>query len=152
MVQHSCDLFLTHGWRYHEDWTKAAEMLDNIAELSWRNFSVPWHDPAMDANSEVGGQFIREWLETQIIPVDAVILLAGVYRIGSARKWLDLELEYAAKHKKIVIGLPAIGGDIDTFPADLRNRVVAVGPWGGVQLIEIIEAQLAGRRQVDPLA
>lgn len=113
-------------------------MLDNTEDLSWRNFSVPWHDPAMDTNSEVGGQFIREWLETQIIPVRAVIFLAGVYRLGSARKWLDLELEYATKHDKPVFGLPAIGTEIADFPPELRERMRGIVPWDGKQLIEIV--------------
>jgi hypothetical protein len=63
------DLFLTHAWRYHDDWTRMAEMLDHCDGVKWRNFSVPWHDPAMDANTEVGGRSIRNWLESQIVPV-----------------------------------------------------------------------------------
>jgi len=152
MTEYSCDLFLTHAWRYHEDWTQATAMLDAVEDLSWRNFSVPWHDPAMDANSEVGGRFIREWLETQIIPVDAVILLAGVYRIGSARKWLDLELKYAAQHNKVVLGMPAFGATVEDFPSDLRPAIKAVVPWDGRQFVEILDKLLDGRRQADILS
>ncbi len=139
MARYSCDLFLTHAWRYHADWTQAAAMFDAVNDLSWRNFSVPWHDPAMDANTDVGGRFIREWLETQIIPADAVVLLAGVYRLGSARKWLDIELEYAAQHGKPVFGLPAVGEAVAAFPAELRHRIVAPLPWDGAQSAEILE-------------
>ena len=60
--------------------------------MSWRNFSLPWHDPAMNANSEVGGRFIRDSLEAQIITVDAVVILASVYLSISARKWFEIEI------------------------------------------------------------
>lgn len=106
------DLFITHAWRYHEDWTQISEMLDKVPGLAWRNFSVPWHDPAMDPNSGVGGKFIRHFLETQIIPAHGVILLAGVYAVKSARRWLDMEVEMARKHRKPIIGIPAIGAEI----------------------------------------
>jgi hypothetical protein len=103
------DLFVTHAWRYHEDWTKFCELLDQTPGLAWRNFSLPWHDPAMSPNSAVGGAFIRDFLETQIIPVHGVILLAGVYAIKSAQGWLDLEIDFARKHNKPIIAIPPLG-------------------------------------------
>jgi hypothetical protein len=102
------DLFITHAWRYHQDWTKICALLDNSPGLAWRNFSLPWHDPAMSPNSAVGGAFIRNCLETQIIPVQGVILLAGVYAIKSAQGWLDLEIEFARKHNKPIVAIPAL--------------------------------------------
>lgn len=102
------DLFITHAWRYHAEWTKVCELLDGLPDFKWRNFSLPWHDPAMDANSEVGGAFIRNSLEAQIIPVHAVIFLAGVYAIKSAQRWLDLEVQFARRHYKPILALPAL--------------------------------------------
>ena len=131
------DLFITHAWRYHEDWTKISEMLDSVPGLAWRNFSVPWHDPAMDPNSEVGGKFIRDFLETQIIPVDGVILLAGVYKIKSARHWVNLEVEMARKHKKPIIGVPAIGETIVTD--EVKPLCDATVGWNAAGVIAALE-------------
>ena len=131
------DLFITHAWRYHEDWTKISAMLDAVRGLAWRNFSVPWHDPAMDPNSEVGGKFIRNFLETQLIPVDGVILLAGVYRINSARHWVKLEVEMARNHKKPIIGIPAIG---DAIVADeVKSLCDATVGWDATALIATLD-------------
>ena len=102
------DLFISHAWRYHQDWNKICALLDQAPGLAWRNFSLPWHDPAMSPNSAVGGTFIRNFLETQIIPVQGVILLAGVYAIKSAQGWLDLEIEFARKHNKPIVAVPAL--------------------------------------------
>ena len=91
------DLFITHAWRYHEDWTQLAALLDRSGSR-WRNFSVPWHDPALVPSTELGGRHIRDFLETQIIPVDGVVFLSGVYAVRSTREWLDLEVEFARRH------------------------------------------------------
>ena len=131
------DLFITHAWRYHEDWTKISEMLDSVPGLAWRNFSVPWHDPAMDPNSEVGGKFIRNFLETQIIPVDGVILLAGVYKINSARHWVNLEVDMARKHNKPVIGVPAIGEA--TVADEVKSLCEAIVGWDATALIATLD-------------
>ena len=79
------DIFVTHAWRYHDDWKVVCAMLDAVPGFAWRNFSVPWYDPALDPNTEVGRRNIHAWLEGQIRPVMAVIFLDGVYATPSAR-------------------------------------------------------------------
>ncbi len=132
------DLFITHAWRYHEDWTRLSEMLDKVPGLAWRNFSVPWHDPAMDPNSKVGGEFIRNFLEGQIIPVHGVILLAGVYAIKSARRWVDMEIEMARRYKKPIIGVPAIGAT--AVPEEVQALCDASVGWDAARLIATLDA------------
>src|SRR5205814_9540882 len=75
------DVFITHAWRYHDDWNRAADVLDGVAGFKWRNFSVPWYDPAMDPNTAVGGRFVRDWLEGQIQPSNVVLFLDSVYSV-----------------------------------------------------------------------
>lgn len=79
------------------------ELLDNRTDLDWRNFSVPWHDPAMDHNTESGAKHIHHFLETQIIPSDVMLLLGDVYSVKSARKWLDMEIDFAITHRVPII-------------------------------------------------
>jgi len=138
MEQLKCyDIFLTHAWRFHDDWTKLSELLDRASGVTWRNFSLPWHDPAMNANTDVGGRFIRDFLETQIIPVHAVVLLTGVYSIVSARRWFDLEVEMARKHNKPLIGVPAIGETL--IPDEVANLCDASCHWDARQLLTTID-------------
>ena len=135
------DLFLTHAWRFHDDWNRFSELLDRVPGLVWRNFSLPWHDPAMNANTEVGGRFIREFLESQIIPVHGIVLLAGVYETKSARSWLHMEIEMARKHNKPIVGVPAIGGE--NVPEGIKKLCDASCEWDGAQLIATLDEVLA---------
>lgn len=137
------DLFITHAWRYHDDWTRLAEMLDRQPGLAWRNFSLPWHDPAMDPNSQVGGAFIRDFLETQIIPAHGVILLSGVYAIKSARRWLDLEIEFAHKHNKPIIGIPAL--DAAAVSDDVKGLCDAAVGWDAPAIVAALDQLRASR-------
>lgn len=131
------DIFLTHAWRFHDDWSKFSELLDKTPKVVWRNFSLPWHDPAMNPNSEVGGRFIRNFLESQIIPVHAVVLLTGVYSINSARRWFDIEVEMARRHNKPLIGVPAMGER--GVPAEVRGLCDACCEWNALQLLHTID-------------
>lgn len=143
MQNETYDLFLTHAWRYHDDWTRLADMLDRVPDLSWRNFSVPWYDPAVDPNTEAGGRFIRQWLESQITPVAAVIFLDGVYAIKSARKWLDLELEIARTRHIPVIGLAPMGGN--EISGDGRARVDVAVAWDADQILAAVDERRAAK-------
>ena len=133
----SYDIFMTHAWRFHDDWTRLSELMDKMPGIQWRNFSLPWHDPAMDPNTELGGRFIRDFLENQIIPVDVVVLLAGVYEIKSARRWLDMEVKMARKHNKPIIGMPAIGKE--TVPDEVRVLCDTNSGLDGARLIATID-------------
>lgn len=133
----SYDIFMTHAWRFHDDWSKFSALMDNTPGVAWRNFSLPWHDPAMNANTEVGGRFIRDFLESQIIPVHGVVLLTGVHAINSARRWFDLEVELARKHNKPLIGIPAIGEK--TVPDEISSLCDACCEWDALQLLDTID-------------
>ena len=139
--QVSYDFFLTHAWRYHEDWTRLGDMLDRTPDLSWRNFSVPWYDPAVDPNTEAGARFVHQWLESQIKPVTAVIFLGGVYATKSCRKWLELEVEIARLRAIPIIGLPVFGDDV--LARDARALVDATVTWNSEDIIGVVDRFVA---------
>ena len=121
------------------------DLLDNRADLTWRNFSVPWYDPAMDPNTEFGAQYVRKNLEAQIIPADAMILLEDVYCVKSARKWIDMEIMFAKRHDIPIIavtGNPPSGGIED----GIADKIV---PWNGNEIIETFVQLLDFKRKID---
>jgi len=131
------DLFITHAWRFHDDWTRLSNLLDKTKGVAWRNFSLPWHDPAMNPNSKIGGQFIRSFLETQIIPSHAVVLLTSVYLIPSARLWFELEVEMAQKHNKPIVGLPL--NEETLIPDDVSRFCDACCSWDSSEIFSTID-------------
>lgn len=121
------DIFIVHAWRYHPDWKRMVDLLNAEGVRTWRNFSLPWYDPALDPRTEKGGKTVRWNLESQIIPVHAVLLLAGVWREPGTHKWLEYELEMARKHAKPVFAVPAWG---EAEVADeIRSRADAIVDW-----------------------
>ena len=125
----TCDLFLTHAWRYHDDWKRMVEVLNAEGVRAWRNFSLPWDDPALDPRRPEGGQVVRGQLETQIIPCHAVVLLSGVYDQPASKKWVEMEIEMARRHAKPIIAVPSWGAT-EVSP-DVRRLADVVAPWDG---------------------
>ena len=131
------DLFLTHSWRFHEDWRRLVDLLNAHNVRAWRNFSLPWYDPALDPRTEAGGKTVRWHLETQIIPAHAVILLCRLLSEPGARKWIDFELAAAKKYRKPVLALPT-WGETDV-PAEIRGTVAGVVPWDAAAVFAAVE-------------
>ena len=129
----ACDLFLTHSWRYHDDWKQMVDVLNTHGIRTWRNFSLPWHDPALDPRTPDGGRKVRWHLESQIIPCHAVILLAGVWEQIGSRKWVEEEIAMARKHAKPIIAVPAIGQTEP--PPDVVGVADAVVGWDGAAIM-----------------
>ena len=57
------DLFISHAWRYHEDYDRLVTLLNNAPNFKWRNYSVPRHDPKIDPDTEVGFRKLKEELK-----------------------------------------------------------------------------------------
>lgn len=146
----SYDIFVTHAWRFHADWTRFAEFMDKMPGVAWRNFSLPWHDPAISPNTEAGGRYIRDLLESQIIPVQVVVLLAGVYEIRSAQRWVDMEVEMARKHNKPIIGIPALNKE--TVPDEVLALCDASSGWEVEKLLATIGKVQALSQESTPIS
>ncbi len=98
------DLFVTHAWRFHPEWVEVADIIENNFPENVRNFSLPWHDPAISPTSSHGKDFLFNQLVAQISPCSYFILLEALLSTESNLKWINIEVDIALRfHKKIII-------------------------------------------------
>lgn len=132
------DIFLSHAWRFHEDWTRFSEVLDRADNFSWRNFSLPWYDPAFDPRSELGRRMVMQSLEAQVSPAHLVVVLNSVYETNSARAWVESEIELAKKHGIPIVGVPDFGKT--ELSEQVASFCTATLPWDWTKAVEAIKA------------
>ncbi|WP_425405110.1 hypothetical protein [Hwanghaeella sp.] len=99
-------VFITHAWRFHDDWNRLVRMMEQVPNSPWVNYSVPWYDPAIRVHSEAGKEKLASMLLAQILPAKFVIFLCGPYSAKSAHVWFDMALDIAEERKKEVLLLP----------------------------------------------
>ena len=103
------NLFISHSWRYGDQYTRLINLLKANPFFSFRDYSVPANDPIH--NAPYVWQ-LRQAIRNQMAPCSAVIVLAGVY--ASYSKWIDEEIELAKRgfaHAKPIIAIRPRGNE-----------------------------------------
>lgn len=123
----SYDFFIVHAWRYHDDWNRMVALIDAIPELKWRNFSLPWYDPAIEPHLPEGKARLDKLLEGQITPAHCVFYVPSIFESKLTGKWRETAMDMIRAQAKPVIVVSAMP-DI-AIPEDIVPLVKAVVPW-----------------------
>ncbi len=104
------NIFISHAWKYSEHYNKVVQWLNEAqseGKLTWKNYSVPSHDPLIDPDTPVGKNKLKEELKDQIRPASKIIILAGMYAAYSY--WIDFETDTSVEYGKYIIGVKPWG-------------------------------------------
>lgn len=97
------NVFISHAWRYHDNYDRLEKLLNAATYFSWRNYSVPRHDPAIDPSTPAGDRQLRRELDNQIMPVNCVLIISGMYAAYSY--WIQTEIDIAEQLGKPILGI-----------------------------------------------
>ena len=124
------DVFISHAWSYHDDYYRIVTFLNKASRFSWRNYSVPEHDPLALPTMEA----LQEQLKRQIRPVNIVLILAGMYVAHS--DWIQFEIDFANEISKPMIGIRPFGQQ--RTPLAVQDSVGQMVSWRTDSIISSI--------------
>lgn len=106
-------LFVSHSWRYSDDYEKLMALLAEAPDFAHRDVSVPKDDPIHNAQTP---ELLQSALRARIAQCDVVIFIAGKY--ANYSDWIESELAITK--------------------GELGKPLLAVIPWGAVQVPSMI--------------
>ena len=121
-------VFISHAWKYSDDYNRIVRLLNNAPNFLWQNYSVPEHDPLHDEND------LQEGLRRQIRPVHIVVILSGMYVNYS--KWIEFEMDFSERIGKRMIGIKPWGQQ--RVPKEVQDRVNEMVGWNTTSIVEAI--------------
>lgn len=128
------DLFISHAWKYNDDYYRLVEMLNSAKNFKWRNYSVPEHDPVLDPDDPDDKETLTEELKQQIRPVNCVLILSGMYVAYS--DWIQTEIDIALSYNKPIIGVKPWGQErVPKAVSDVAKEIVG---WNTSSIISAI--------------
>ena len=128
------DIFISHAWFYSRGYNKLVKLLNSAPNFSYRNYSVPKHDPVIDPNSQTGRVTLTRALNAQIRPVNIVLALAGMY--AAYRYWIEKEIEIAQSYSKPILGL--IPWSQERIPLFVQEATIEMVGWNTNSIINAI--------------
>lgn len=138
------DVFVSHAWEYSERYKGVVGLLDlastNNGWFSYRDYSVPKHDPIVAADEKVRIAKLTALLKEQIRQSSVVIIPAGMYVTN--RFWIQTEINLAKagfSSPKPLVGIRRRGQQ--RTPEELVEQCNDMVNWNSQSLAEAIRRQ-----------
>lgn len=125
-------IFISHAWKYDDEYYKLERMLKEFPYFEFRNYSVPQHDPFESS------QKLAQKLLDQMNPTQVVIVLAGMYVNHS--DWIQFEINEAKRMNKPIIGVRP--WNQQRVPQAVESAAKVMHGWNTAPIVESIR-QLA---------
>lgn len=107
------NLFISHSWAYTDAYENLCKLLDKAPNFSYRNYSVPRHDPIHNARN---ARALYDAIKQRVQFCEVVVIMAGKYATYS--DWIQKEI-MIAKY-------------------DFNKPVLAIRPWANTQVSSLV--------------
>ena len=114
------DLFISHAWKYGDDYNRLVAMLKD------KPIVPPWE--------RLSKSDLRRHLEQKIRPVNAVLVISGMYYYY--HEWMQAELDAACDYHKPIIAIRPRGNE--TVPTEVARAASFVVGWTTSSIIDAI--------------
>lgn len=131
------NIFISHAWKYSEHYNKVVTWLNEAqaeGQFTWKNYSVPEHNPLIDPNTSAGKTTLKKELKEQISPASKVIVLARMYAAHS--DWIEFEINTAVDKNKYIIGVKPWSQE--RIPNIVTNNSDVMVGWNKKSIIDAI--------------
>ena len=127
-------LFISHSWRYNDEYKRLTDLLINRGYFSFKDYSVPKDDPIRILGKTAYERKLREGIINQMRFFDVVILIAGKYVTYSDS--IQMELQIAREMGKPILAIRPYGANQTTSLAEVyADRIVN---WNSDSIVDAI--------------
>ena len=123
-------LFISHAWKYGEEYYQLEKLLNNAKNFCWKDYSVPKHDCFKTKKTDK----LKACLDEQIRQANCFIVISGMYYVD--REFMRTELEIAQKYNKPIVGLIP-RGQVKT-PTEVQNAAEEMVGWNTESIVSAI--------------
>lgn len=130
------DLFISHAWKYGDDYDRLINLLDKANNFCYRNYSAPKDNPLKNLNGTdvVNKAQITSAIGRKIAPVNAVLVISGLYY--NYREWMQKEIDIAIEKSKPIIAIKPWGNS--KIPSAVSGVADDIVSWNTSSIVEAI--------------
>ena len=130
------DLFISHAWKYGDEYTRLENLLKNANNFYYRNYSAPSDKPLhnLDSTDVITKAQIENAIKRKISPVNVVLVVSGMY--ANNRYWMEKEIRTAILLNKPIIAVKPYGNTL--IPDYIRACADEVVNWNTESIVSAI--------------
>ena len=129
------DLFISHAWKYGDDYQRLINLLDDAPLFYYRNYSAPKYKPLHIGGDEVhNASEIELAITRKIRPVNCVLIISGMYY--NNRKWMQFEIDSAKNLEKPIIAIRPRGAE--RTPIEVQDAADTIVSWNTSSIVNAI--------------
>lgn len=125
------NIFISHSWKYQEQYKRLKELLDSDTRFYYKNYSVPEDNPIKGTRTDTE---LKEAIERKMQPCSCILILGGVYATYS--KWINIEIELAKKMGKKIIAVEGWGSQ--RMSSHVREAADEIVKWNTNSIVKAI--------------
>ena len=127
-------LFISHAWKYGDDYKRLVDLLDNAPYFSYYNYSAPMEKPLFPSGTPVTNSQIRELISAKIQPAQLTIVLSGMYAAYS--DWIKYEIDESVRMGKPILAVRPWGQqNLPSYVTQHADKIVA---WNTSSIVSAI--------------
>lgn len=129
-------LFISHAWKYGDDYDRLISMLNEAPNFNYRNYSAPEDNPLvnLDGSPVSDDAQIEEATRRKIDPVNCVLVISGMY--FHYHEWIQFEVDYAKQKNKPIVAIKPWGNVI--MPTEITDVADEVVNWNTDSIVTAI--------------
>lgn len=127
-------LFISHAWKYGDNYKRLTQLLDDANYFSYINYSAPKEKPLFPAGTPKTNSQIRDLISNKIRPSQITIVISGMYATYS--DWMQYEIDESIRMGKPILGIYP-WGQINT-PSYVTNNADEMAHWNTDSIVSAI--------------
>lgn len=118
-------LFISHAWKYGDDYERLVSLLNNDNSFNWLNWSAPEDKPVIPSWMTVPDRVVMQKIAEKVNMADCMLVIAGMYAHYS--DWIQAEMDIAQHLQKPMIGIKPWGNEV--MPTAVTSRTSEDVDW-----------------------
>lgn len=129
-------IFISHAWKYNEDYRRLVALLDNAPLFEYYNYSAPQEKPLQLSSPQASTFEIKNAISQKIKNAQVVLVLGGMYY--EYHSWMKYEVDEAERMNKPIIVIMPWGNKI--MPIELSQQANIIVGWSTNSIINAIRS------------
>ena len=127
-------IFISHAWRYGDEYNRLVNLLDASPWFSYYNYSAPKEKPLALSSPHASYHEIAQAITAKIQRAQVVLVIGGMYTLY--HDWMKYEVDEALRMGKPIIVIMPWGSSY--IPVDLRAKASKVVGWNATSIVSAI--------------